>query len=139
MRKPWDEYFMDIAFTVAEQATCEKRKVGAVIVNDKRIVSTGYNGAPSGLVHCIDHGCLLDEHGKCMRCIHAEVNAIVQAAPCERNGATMYVTCEPCDKCQQQIINSGIIRLVFSEAHKAKYDWLSKAPWIEVIKIEKEQ
>lgn len=136
MRKDWDIYFMDIAFKVSEQATCEKRKVGAVIVKDKRIKSTGYNGSPKGLPHCIDDGCLLDETGKCMRCIHAEVNAITQAAPWDREGATMYVTCEPCDKCQLQIINSGVTRLVFAEGHKAKYDWLSQSPWIEVVHLE---
>jgi dCMP deaminase len=126
---------MDIAFKVAEQATCTKRCVGAIIVKDRKIVASGYNGSPKKMDHCIDDGCLLDENGKCMRCIHAEVNAIIQASPAGRENATMYVTCEPCDKCQQLILNSGITRVVYKEEHKAKYDWLSQADWIETVKL----
>ena len=100
MRKSKDQYFMDIAEVVSQQATCAKRQVGAIIVKNNNLVSSGYNGAPKRLSHCIDDGCLPDENGKCLRCIHAEVNAIIHTSPEAREGATMYVTCEPCDKCQ---------------------------------------
>ena len=136
MRKSKDQYFMDIADVVSQQATCTKRQVGAIIVKNNNLVSSGYNGAPKRLPHCIDDGCLPDENGKCLRCIHAEVNAIIHTSPDARDGATMYVTCEPCDKCQLLIINSGITRLVFKNAHKPKVDWLSQAPWIEVVNLD---
>lgn len=131
-----DEFFMNLADAYSRRATCKKRQVGCIIAKNGELVSGGYNGSPRHLPHCIDEGCLSDENGKCLRCIHAEVNAIIHTSPDARDGATMYVTCEPCDKCQLLIINSGITRLVFKNAHKPKVDWLSQAPWIEVVNLD---
>ena len=112
---------MQIAHLVATRATCPKRSVGAVIVREKRILCTGYNGAPQGLPHCPPEGpqhdwpqgCL--RAGHCMRSLHAEQNAILQAAmigvPCA--GATMYVTCQPCNTCAKMILNAGIVRVIY--------------------------
>lgn len=122
MKRPsWDEYFMKIANLVAERSTCLRRRVGAVIVKDKRIISTGYNGAPKGLSHCLELGCLREQmdipsgerHELC-RGAHAEQNAIIQAAGsgASMEGATMYCTNSPCSTCTKMIINAGIKRLV---------------------------
>ncbi len=127
MKRPtWDEYFMKITLLVAERSTCLRRKVGAVIVKDKRIVSTGYNGAPKGLKHCLEIGCLRDEMGvpsgerhELCRGAHAEQNAIIQAAGSgtSMDGATMYCTDSPCSTCTKMIINSGIRRLVLGKKY----------------------
>jgi dCMP deaminase len=105
---------MRIAHDVATRATCERRKVGAVIVAEKRILTTGYNGAPHGLPHCTDVGCKI-VNGHCIRTLHAEQNAIVQAAlfgiSCQ--GASLYATCEPCYNCAKMVINAGIRKVVF--------------------------
>lgn len=112
---------MDIARLVATRATCPRRSVGAVIVRDKRILATGYNGAPRGLPHCPpggpDHdwpeGCM--RAGHCIRSLHAEQNALLQAAmlgiPCA--GAMIFVTCQPCNTCAKMLINAGIVRVVY--------------------------
>ena len=118
-RPSWDEYFMVIARDVATRATCERRSVGAVAVLDRRILTTGYNGAPRGLEHCPNptaewpKGCL--QGGHCVRTVHAEQNAILQAAlnGVSTRGATMYVTCQPCNACAKMLINAGIVRVVF--------------------------
>lgn len=122
MKRPtWDEYFMKITHLVAERSTCLRRKVGAVIVKDKRIISTGYNGAPRGLAHCLEIGCMREQLGipsgkrhEMCRGAHAEQNAIIQAASSGigMEGATMYCTTAPCSTCAKMIINSGIKRLV---------------------------
>jgi dCMP deaminase len=121
-RPSWDDYFMSILDTVKERSTCIRRKVGAIIVKDKRIIATGYNGAPSGLKHCYEIGCLREKlnipsgqnHELC-RGIHAEQNAIIQAAMygVSINEATIYVTHNPCVQCAKMIINAGIKRVVF--------------------------
>jgi dCMP deaminase len=113
-RPSWDEYFMRIAKEVATRATCPRRSVGAVIVLDRRILTTGYNGAPQGLAHCTEVGCKMVE-GHCQRALHAEQNAILQAAlnGVSTRGATVYVTCQPCNACAKMIINAGIVRVVF--------------------------
>ncbi len=113
-RPSWDAYFMQIAFVVATRATCPRRSVGAVIVHDKRILATGYNGAPRGLAHCTEVGCYIVA-GHCIRALHAEQNAILQAAMngVSTKGATLYVTCQPCNHCAKMIINAGIQRVVF--------------------------
>ncbi len=121
-RPSWDDYFMSILDTVKERSTCLRRKVGAIIVKDKRIISTGYNGAPSGLKHCYELGCIREKlnipsgqnHELC-RGIHAEQNAIIQAAMygVSINKATIYVTCSPCVQCAKMIINAGIKRVVY--------------------------
>lgn len=127
MKRPtWDEYFMKITNLVAERSTCLRRKVGATIVKDKRIVSTGYNGAPKGLSHCLEAGCLRDEMGvpsgerhELCRGAHAEQNAIIQAAGSgtSMEGATMYCTDSPCSTCTKMIINAGIKRLVLGKKY----------------------
>ena len=126
MRPSWDEYFAEIARQVATRSTCLRRSVGAVIVRDKRILSTGYNGAPRGLAHCDETGCLREALGipsgqrqEICRGLHAEQNAIIQAAlhgvPVE--GGTIYVTHQPCITCAKMIINSGIVRVVCADSY----------------------
>lgn len=113
-RPSWDEYFLRIAKEVATRATCPRRSVGAVIVLDRRILTTGYNGAPHGLAHCTEVGCKIVD-GHCQRALHAEQNAILQAAlnGVSTRGATVYVTCQPCNTCAKMLINAGIVRVVF--------------------------
>lgn len=122
MRPSWDEYFLSIAETVASRSTCLRRKVGAVVVRERHIVSTGYNGAPQGVPHCSELGCLRqklnipsgERHEMC-RGSHAEINAIVQAAAVgsSTRGAELYCTTEPCSFCTKAIINAGIFRIVY--------------------------
>lgn len=114
-RPSWDEYFMRIASDVATRATCLRRHVGAVIVRDRRILSTGYNGSPPGQPHCTEVGCLMEE-GRCIRTLHAEQNAIIQAAlhGVSTHGSTLYGTCRPCHVCARMIVGAGIGRVVFS-------------------------
>lgn len=127
MRKSWDEYFMEIAEIVKTRSTCLRRQVGAVIVKDNRIITTGYNGAPSGLRHCTDiGGCERERlhipsgqrHELC-RALHAEQNAIIQAAKLgvSIDGATLYCTHQPCSVCAKMIINAGIRRVVYQEGY----------------------
>ena len=113
-RPSWDEYFMGITFEVARRSTCNRAQVGAIIVRDKRILTTGYNGSPTGLPHCTDVGCLM-VGGHCVRTLHAEQNAIIQAAlhGVSTDGATIYVTHQPCLICAKMIINAGIRRVVY--------------------------
>ena len=123
-RTSWTEYFMNIAYLVAERSTCRRRKVGAIAVKDKRILATGYNGAPSGVPHCLDIGCLREEmnipsgqrHEIC-RGLHAEQNVIIQAAlhGTSINGADVYCTTRPCMFCAKMLINSGIQHIFFAE------------------------
>jgi dCMP deaminase len=112
-RPSWDEYFMGIAFQVAKRSTCDRARVGAIIVKDRRILTTGYNGAPAGLPHCDDVDHLMVD-GHCVRTLHAEQNAIIQAAlhGVSVQGGTMYVTHQPCLTCAKMIINAGIVRVV---------------------------
>ena len=121
-RPDWDEYFMEIAHVVGKRTTCLRRSIGCVIVKDKRILATGYNGAPSGLPHCLELGCLRDQLGiesgtrhEICRALHAEQNAIIQAAlyGVSTKGATLYCTHQPCSLCAKAIINAGITRVVF--------------------------
>jgi dCMP deaminase len=118
-RASWDEYFMAIAREVATRSTCDRKHVGAVIVRDKLILTTGYNGSVRGLPHCDDDGHLLED-GHCVRTIHAEANAIVQAA---RNGvridaADIYVTASPCFGCFKLIANAGLRRIIYGEFYR---------------------
>jgi len=122
MRPSWDSYFMEIAEVVSKRSTCLRRQVGAVIVKDKHIVATGYNGAPSGLLHCEEVGCLREKLGvpsgerhELCRGLHAEQNAIIQAAALGSSikDSTIYVTTQPCALCAKMIINAGIKRIVF--------------------------
>ncbi|GAB7027250.1 deoxycytidylate deaminase [Geotalea toluenoxydans] len=121
-RPSWDEYFMGITHLVAKRSTCLRRQVGAIIVKDKNILATGYNGAPSGVSHCLDVGCLREKLGipsgerhELCRGLHAEQNAIIQAAKHGTGieGSTLYCTTMPCIICSKMIINAGIKRIVF--------------------------
>lgn len=114
VRPTWDNYFMKIAVTVAERSTCDRAHVGAVLVRDKRILTSGFNGSPAGLPHCDDAGHLLVE-GHCVRTIHAETNAVIQAAlhGVSTKGSTCYVTHFPCINCTKTLINAGITRIVY--------------------------
>ena len=105
---------MDIARQVAKRSTCPRAAVGSVIVKDRRILTTGYNGAPMGLPHCTEVGCLIVE-GHCLRTLHAEQNAIIQAAlhGVSVKDSTIYVTHQPCLNCAKMIINAGIVRVVY--------------------------
>ena len=125
-RPSWDEYFMSIARQVATRSTCIRRQVGAVLVRDKRILATGYNGAPSGMPHCADVGCLREQlhvpsgknHELC-RAIHAEQNAVVQAARSGTviEGATIYTTTAPCVLCVKILLNAGIREFVYGDSY----------------------
>jgi dCMP deaminase len=119
MRPDWDSYFLKIAFAVSERSTCDRAFVGCVLVLDKRILTTGFNGSPSGQPHCDEVGHLLVED-HCVRTIHAETNAIIQAAlhGISTRGATCYVSHFPCINCTKVLINSGIVRLVYSEEYR---------------------
>lgn len=125
-RPPWEEYFMGIAVLVSKRSTCRRRHVGAVLVKDKRILATGYNGAPSGLRHCLDIGCLREDlnipsgerHELC-RGLHAEQNVIIQAAyhGVPIRGATLYCTNLPCSICSKMIINAGIAEIIYLDGY----------------------
>lgn len=126
-RISWDEYFLKIARLVAERSTCRRRKVGAVLVRDKRILATGYNGAPRGLAHCDEAGCLRaelrirsGERIEICRGIHAEQNAIVQAATFGINvtGARLYCTHQPCITCTKILINAGVKEVFISQRYQ---------------------
>ena len=115
------QYFMNIAYQVASRSTCIKRQVGAIIVKDKKIVSTGYNGLANNCSNCTKDNCFLLENGKCGRFpIHAEVNSCIFATPEERKNATMYITCQACSNCAAVIINSGITQVIYDQVHKPK-------------------
>jgi dCMP deaminase len=117
-RPSWGEYFMRIARTVATRATCPRASVGAVIVREHRILTTGYNGAPRGVPHCIDAGCIMrDDH--CVRATHAEANAVIQGAlhGVSLQGATAYCTHQPCVGCSKLLISAGIVKIIYGEAY----------------------
>ncbi len=126
-RLSWDEYFMQMAELTAKRSTCLRRQVGAVIVRDRHIIATGYNGAPRGLKHCDERGgCLRQQLGvpsgqrhELCRALHAEQNAIIQAATLGQSieDGTIYVTHQPCVICAKMIINAGIKRIVVREAY----------------------
>ena len=114
MRPEWDSYFMKIAAAVSERSTCDRAMVGCVLVLEKRILTTGFNGSPAGQAHCDEVGHLLVD-GHCVRTIHAETNAIIQAAlhGVSTRGCTCYVTHFPCINCAKVLVNAGIVRLVY--------------------------
>lgn len=119
MKRPSkDEYWMQIARDVATRATCKRRKVGAVLVRNSRVASTGYNGSPEGLPHCLDDGCDM-ENGHCVKTVHAEANALIQAglAGSSTEGTTLYTTASPCRACMGLIINAGIKRVVYADPY----------------------
>ena len=125
-RPGWDEYFMDMARLASRRSTCLRRAVGAVLVKDRRMLATGYNGAPSGLAHCSETGCLREElkvpsgeRAEICRGLHAEQNAILQAAfhGVSIAGATLYCTNQPCAICVKMLINAGIQEIVFGDGY----------------------
>ncbi len=125
-RPSWDTYFMNITNLVAQRSTCLRRAVGAVLVKDKRILSTGYNGAPTNLKHCLEVGCLREQMGiesgkmhELCRGIHAEQNAIIQAAyhGVSVKGAVIYCTNQPCSICARMIINAGIVKIYYQSGY----------------------
>lgn len=119
VRSDWDGYFMEIAKVVSSRATCDRKLVGAVIVRDRIILSTGYNGSVRGLPHCSEVGHMMED-GHCVATIHAESNAILQAARSgvSIEGATIYTTASPCWPCFKMIANAGIRRIVFGEFYR---------------------
>lgn len=136
-RASWDEYFMAIATQVATRATCDRKHVGAVIVRDRTILSTGYNGSIRGLSHCDEVGHMM-EAGHCVRTIHAEANAIIQAAKngVAIEGADIYITASPCWQCFKMIANAGVQRIIFGEFYRDEriYD-VSKTLGIELMQL----
>lgn len=139
MRPDWDSYFMKIAFAVSERSTCDRAFVGSVLVLEKRILTTGFNGSPSGQPHCEEIGHLMVD-GHCVRTIHAETNAIIQAAlhGVSTRGAACYVTHFPCINCTKALINAGITRLVYSSAYRIDENAVNflKAAEIEICQVE---
>jgi dCMP deaminase len=146
MRPSWDEYFMQIVEIVKTRSTCLRRQVGALVVRDKRILATGYNGAPTGCKHCAEIGCLRDklnipsgQRQELCRASHAEQNAIAQAAYSGTSikGGTLYITHQPCSICAKMIINAGIVKVVFKGDYpdELAMDLLQEAG-IRVVKYE---
>jgi dCMP deaminase len=126
LRPSWDQYFMDITRLVATRSSCLRRQVGALLVKDRNILATGYNGVPTGITHCEAVGCLRErlnvpsgERHELCRGLHAEQNAIIQAAKHGTNidGATLYCTTMPCIICTKMIINAGITRVIYGEGY----------------------
>lgn len=146
MRPSWDEYFIEIVNVIKKRSTCCRRQVGALIVKDKKILSTGYNGSPTGLKHCEEVGCLRDELGipsgqrhELCRGLHAEQNAIVHAAHSGVSiaGSTIYVTNQPCILCAKMIINAGIVRIVYEKGYPDELAMeLLKEAGVEITKLE---
>lgn len=125
-RPDWDQYFMEIASLVAKRSTCLRRSIGALIVKEKRILSTGYNGAPSGVRHCSEVGCVREAKGiasgerhELCRGLHAEQNAIIQAAyhGVSIEGSLLYSTHLPCSICVKMVINAGIDQVFYLEGY----------------------
>lgn len=128
-RPSWDEYFIEVAKLVSKRSTCLRRKVGAILVKDKRILASGYNGAPSGLLHCVDVGCLRDklsipsgQRQELCRGLHAEQNALIQASlhGVSVRNSTAYITNQPCITCAKMLINAGIKEVVILDGYPDK-------------------
>lgn len=137
-RPNWDEYFIQVAQLVSSRSTCLRRKVGAILVRDKRILATGYNGAPIGLLHCEITGCLREklnvpsgERHELCRGLHAEQNVILQAAlhGVSVKDSSLYVSCAPCSICAKMVINAGIKEIVYKDSYpdKMAIDFLKQA------------
>lgn len=145
-RPSWTTYFMDITELVAKRSTCTRRAVGAVLVKDKQVLATGYNGAPSGVTHCADTGCLREQmnipsgerHELC-RGVHAEQNAIVQAAlyGVSIKDSTLFCTNLPCSICAKMLINAGIKTIYYKSGYADTIsEEMMKEAKIEVIKLD---
>ncbi|MFD2116155.1 deoxycytidylate deaminase [Paenibacillus yanchengensis] len=131
-RKDWDTYFMDIAYMVATRSRCPRRHVGSVLVQGKKLLGTAYNGAPMGAKDCLEAGCMITEEfeiqlvgsqetvvkkQRCIRTIHAEQNLLLFTDRADREGATVYVTDQPCWTCANMLANSGIVEIVFHRSY----------------------
>lgn len=137
-RPAWDEYFLKVAMLVSERATCPRMHVGCVLVKDKRILSTGYNGSIPGDAHCEDEGCIIEDN-HCIRTIHAEMNAILQCAVhgVSTEGAVAYVTNMPCSNCAKALIGAGIKEvIIFSEYHNTQAEMFFGKANIKIRRLE---
>lgn len=136
-RPTWDQYYAEIATVVAKRSTCPRLAVGCVLVRDNRILSAGYNGSASGQDHCIDVGCLMSDN-HCVRALHSEQNAIIQAAlhGISTKGASCYCTHFPCVACAKMLINAGIERVVYvNDYTNASGDKFFKWARIQIDKV----
>lgn len=146
-RPDWDQYFLDMLPAVAARGTCDRKRVGAILVDeDHRITATGFNGAPRGLGHCDDPavGHLMKEidgRESCIRTLHAESNAIDYAGR-DAEGCTLYITCTPCYDCAKRIINVGIVRVVYAEHYESRNTGLTMrllhAGGVEALQVKEE-
>lgn len=120
MRASWDEYFMNVARMVATRSTCERKHVGAVLTLDRTILSTGYNGSMRGAPHCEGQEKCTEGTGHCQRTVHAEMNAVAQAAKMgvSIEGSDIYITASPCWSCFKVLINAGVKRIFFGEMYR---------------------
>jgi len=150
-RPSWLEYFISITDLVSQRSTCLRRKVGAILVRDKRIIATGYNGAPAGITHCLDVGCLRERQGipsgqrhELCRGLHAEQNAIIQAAlhGVSVEGSTLYCTNMPCSICSKMLINARIEKIYYKEGYADELSSIllgeAAIPFIHTDEVRKE-
>ena len=136
-RVSWDRYFMNLAVQAATRSTCPRKAVGAVVVRDKAVLATGYNGSIRGLEHCFEVGCLMD-NDHCVRTVHAEANAILQAARhgMRIEGADIYVTASPCWDCFKLIANAGIGRVLYGEFYRdERIEMFAQQAGIELVPL----
>ena len=138
MRPEWDSYIMKIAYAVSERSTCDRAFVGCVLVLEKRILTTGFNGSPMGQPHCDEEGHLMVD-GHCIRTIHAETNAIIQAAlhGVSTRGSTCYVTHFPCIQCAKMLINAGVVRIVYDQEYRIDENTLEflRLAEVELVRV----
>lgn len=146
-RRTWEQYFMRLAYEVARRSTCTRRGVGCILIKDKRIIATGYNGAPSGAPHCDETGCIREaqsipsgERLDICRASHAEANAITQCArfgvPCD--GATAYVTVTPCRACAKLLVQAGVKRIVCDGLYPDESVWdICSEGGVEIVLLDK--
>lgn len=151
MRKDWDTYFLDIAYMASTRSQCHRRKVGAVLVQGKKLLGSAYNGAPMGVPDCAEAGCMLVteydvshtadgeesivKKQRCIRTIHAEQNLLLFTEPIDRKGATVYVTDEPCWTCANMLANSGITEIVYDRAYPKDSERVAKLMALKGIVI----
>lgn len=122
--RDWNKYFMDLAIQASTMTTCDRLHVGCVLVKDKRVIATGFNGSISGHPHCDEVGHLLNDEGRCIRTVHAEQNAILDCAKrgVATEGACAYVTHEPCEHCTRSLAQAGIKTVFFQEGYENKWN-----------------
>jgi dCMP deaminase len=143
VRPSWDDYFMAIAKIVGTRSTCDRLRAGAVLVKEKRIISTGYNGSPPGLPHCDEIGHLMEE-GHCVRTVHGEHNAILQAATVSgtnTRGSTMYTKYSPCLHCSKYIVAAGVKKVIMGKVYRNSkvVDYLKEAGVEVEVYVENEE